>query len=525
MAKVFIGNFPSGIQLTAPSTQNPAIIGSGATVEGGVGVHGLSQKGQPDYNFSWSVINSGTIKASGTSSSGIILDAGGFITNNRYISGARYGALIRQSGTVTNSGTVIASGTGSVGVDLAGGGSVTNSRANALIESDGNGVAIGGATATVKNDGTIKSTGFGLYYGVALSATASNVLTNNAGGYIDAAEITGGAATVTNSGSIQRVILDSGGSVNNGVSGSTPGSIASLFANNSSVAVANFGSIGAVELVAGGSITNGQAGAVIRGGGFVPLAIYKAVGLVTNLGTIDGSTSGAAGGVVIAAGGTVVNGVAGSSAALIQCDNSFEHDAVEISSAPLRPVAAPGPGTVVNYGSIIGGNGVALAAGGSVTNAQAAAQIVGEQYAGVNISGGAGAVTNLGTIRSLGPGPAAGIAVELSAGGTVVNGSIADTAALISSPFAAIETSGSIGVTITNFGAIEGFQFPALQLFDTVGDTLVNSGIVESFRGTAVAFGSASDRLIVNPGAKFFGVVTGGGGHNEADFNQPGTID
>ncbi|MGH7063851.1 MAG: beta strand repeat-containing protein, partial [Stellaceae bacterium] len=525
MAKIIIGDNPDGIQLTSPSTQNPALIASDATVEGGIGVDGLSQKGQADYNFSWSIDNSGVIKASGTSSSGIILQAGGLVTNNRYISGARYGVLIRQSGSVANLGTVIASGTGGIGVDLAGGGTLNNGRAGALIEGYKNGVSIAGTTATATNEGTIKSTGFGLYYGVALSAAGSNLLANDTGGYIDGASIAGGAATVTNSGSIQRIVLGSGGSISNGASGSAAGSIGSVVADNSPAAVANFGSIGAVQLFDGGSVANGQASAVIRGG-FEAVAIYQSAGIVTNLGTIDGSTGGAVAGVVIAAGGTVVNGVSGSSAALIECDNSFEHDAVEISAAPLRRVASPGPGTVVNYGSIIGGNAVVLAAGGSVANAQPAAQITGQHYAGVNISGGAGTVTNLGTIQSLGPGPAAGNAIALSAGGTIVNGSSADTGAFISSPFSGIQLTGTTGATITNFGLVEGFNDPGIRAFDSAGDTLVNSGSIDGLQGgTAVAFGSGNDLMIVDPGAKFFGVVTGGGGTDEADFNKPGTID
>ena len=53
---------------------------------------------------------------------------------------------------------------------------------------------------------------------------------------------------------------------------------------------------------------------------------------------------------------------------------------------------------------------------------------------------------------------------------------------------------------------------------------MTNSGTITGAGGTAVVFGAGNDRLIVANGAKFNGVVIGGGGTNEIDFDRTGMV-
>ena len=88
--------------------------------------------------------------------------------------------------------------------------------------------------------------------------------------------------------------------------------------------------------------------------------------------------------------------------------------------------------------------------------------------------------------------------MDLSKGGIVTNGSSLATTALIEG-FVAVSAAAGGAVTVTNFGTLSGTS------------------------GTSVAFGSASDRLIVEASSDFIGSVAGGGGTLEL-ANGVGTI-
>ncbi|MBA3811821.1 MAG: hypothetical protein H0X27_09330, partial [Caulobacteraceae bacterium] len=134
-------------------------------------------------------------------------------------------------------------------------------------------------------------------------------------------------------------------------------------------------------------------------------------------------------------------------------------------------------GTVTNFGTIRGvgasayENALDLAAGGVVTNGAATdhAALI-EGYAGVQILGAAGTVTNFGTIRSLG---ASGFekALYLKAGGLVTNGGVDDTAALIQGASGVLLSAAG---TILNFGAIRGTTGSGVELGS--GGRLTNGG-------------------------------------------------
>ena len=139
-------------------------------------------------------------------------------------------------------------------------------------------------------------------------------------------------------------------------------------------------------------------------------------------------------------------------------------------------------GTLNNSGSISGSHGVGLEAGGSVTNA-ASASIAG-QVAGVFAQGGAATLSNAGSIVAT-----AGAGLDIEGGGSITN---LAGATISGSSFGIFLTGGS--GTVTNAGTISGGSY-------------------------AIDFaGSATNRLVVDPGAVFVGRVIGGSGTNTLEL-------
>ncbi len=455
------------------------------------------------------VVNYGTIHASKI---GVSLYVGGTATNGSdghttaLIEGVNYGVRAGGSAAIVNYGTIRSTGgfgtTGAVGVHL-NAGTVTNGSATdsaARIAGFYKGVEVRFA-ATVANYGTIQSTGNS---GEGIYLHNGGTVTNGSAAYT-AARIAGAlsgvlslaaAATIANYGTIQStgtagegVYLGGGGAVTNGSTGDTAALIEGAFGvvvTHASATIANFGTIqGAngdgIYLKAGGTVTNGSASdsAASISGFYGVLAFGSSA--ITNYGVIQGVGAG----VALAAGGSVTNG-------------SAAHTTASISG--VRGVSAGYPSaTIANYGTIHGSRfGVTLTAGGTVTNgstSDTSALISGTGGAsgplfGVE-AGQSATVVNYGTILatngastySLG----GSIAVYLTAGGSVTNGSADDITALIVGP-GGVVAAGATATTVTNFGTIEG----------TVG--------------AAVTFKSADDRLIVESSAQFVGALAGGGG-------------
>jgi uncharacterized protein with beta-barrel porin domain len=261
-----------------------------------------------------------------------------------------------------------------------------------------------------------------------------------------------------------------------------------------------------VNLQDGGTITNQGTLATIYGGN-VGVSIVGP-GTVTNAGTITAHNDTA---VQLNNGGLVTN----------------EGTLATIHGGDFGVYVRGGTGTVINYGTITGpGNtGVQLASGGKVSNDGSRATIYGG-FNGIFISGAAGTVTNSGTVISPTIGSAINGSVELTQGGIVKNqGSLAT----ISGGHVGVYIYGGAG-TVTNSGTIAGTGTAGIGVVfsdshGTYNNTLINSGTIIGIGNsrTAVQFGNGTNLLELQPGAAFTGIVAGGTGTNTLEL-AAGTV-
>ncbi len=467
---------------------------------------------------------------------------------------AAYGVYVAPglAAQVVNDGQITATSSGSMGVAMGYGGSLTNS-AGASIRGDYYGVHFtAGGTGTITNAGTITagSTLAGRGRGVSVrgnadivngSATDTSALI---AGNIDGIVVFGTAATVANFGTIEAtglatnahaityygVYLRIGGSVTNGSASDTSALVTGSFRGVEIAVgvgtVVNYGTISSpggygrgVALSGGGTVTNGSATdtlASITGGSDGVYLRGPAGGSVMNFGTI--ATVGTAGqiGVLMQFDGSITNGSAADSAASIS----------GISRGVF--INGQGPGTVTNFGTIsaVTGPGVDLYLGGSVTNgsnADTAARIVG--YQGVELDGWTGStLANFGTITTVAGG--ASRAVGMLGGGVLINGSATDHAALIYGGGDGAVITGGVA-TVTNFGTIAGAT--GLNFYRNAGagrgftgtGTVINAGTIESTVGTAgvaIRLGSGVERVVLDGGSTLIGRIVGGSGSNTLEL-------
>jgi hypothetical protein len=308
-------------------------------------------------------------------------------------------------------------------------------------------------------------------------------------------------ATIQNDGQIDSLSLYAGGKITNGsatdLSATIGGAGAGISIGDADAHVTNFATLSG----AGGSgiyfdnsglkLTN-VAGGVLNGSSSDVTALITGAkdGLyshgyvgVLNYGTITGGGGSHDAGVDIYS-GYVTNGLRGDTSAQISGYNG------------LRIIASYGG--AINFGTIIGTqlDGVDLG-GDHLTNGEVdrsvnntSAQITGAVNGVVATTFtfkngqpvGYDKIENFATITG-----SAGYGVELDGRrGSLVNGSTADAAAVIS---------GVVGVYATSAGP----------------QTLTNFGAIIGTGGTAVRLNDASDRLVVEAGSTFTGAVLGGG--------------
>jgi hypothetical protein len=496
------GTFGDGVFIVAGGT-----VTNGASDDSAAEIYGVSSG--VAASVAAKVTNFGTLR--GESVDGVYLKAGGSVTNGSATTPRAFiiggGGVVSAGGalTVVNFRTIEGYGTTGDGVDTVGGGTITNGAASdttARIFGVYAGVA-SAALARVINSGTIVgSTEDGVYLRAGGSVTNGAVADpratiEGATGGVHAAT---GVTTVSNLGTIESTVSGSGVYVASGVvtNGSAvdqgaliQGVDFAVVAMTASATVTNFGVIdatgnpdadtpgAAVSLKAGGVITNGAATdttAWLQGEGFGVLT--SGFTKITNFGTI----SAAANGIYISGGGSVTNGSAADTTAAIVAQSAM--------------IIRDGVGTVANFGTIITlgnpeettGNreGVGLFGDGAVTNgsAQDTSALIDGLAAGVVIAGPAGTVSNFGTIEADGSSGSTGVYLG---GGTLTNGSAADTTAVIVGS-TGVEIGAGGGATVTNFGTLHGFG------------------------GDALYFLYAGSVLNVEAGCAFEGAVLGGGG-------------
>jgi hypothetical protein len=510
---------------TISTANDYAILGSAAVVWTLTNFGKLSG-GQYGMHFEGSatIANSGTVVATGTKSTGVLLQGGGSIVNGAAsflgarISGSYLGVQIAgDAGTVINLGTITSSDMpGSGAVALMQGGTVTNGSTTvtgALISGGGAAAVyiIGGTSALVTNQGTIAgqgntATAVELWSG----GTVINGSPGNSAATITAANggvyVTGGAGTVVNDGVITGgpgaswgIYMKAGGVItNSGPAAHINGAYRSVDIRGNTGTVINSGTITGlpnfslgVYLSAGGTITNATTASVITAA-YNAIVVRGALGSVVNHGSIIGSTAVAdnGSGILLQAGGHVTNGAPDNTVASI----GAALNAVKVSG---------GTGTVVNDGTMAGSFGVYLYNGGTVTNGLAAS-VIKTGYFGIRVGGGTGTVLNSGTIASTGTN---NYGVMLRFGGEVTNAA----SGRITGGARGIDLAASSTGTVSNSGVVSSVVGVTMP---TTSGVITNTGTIIGTGGTAVLGGDGDDKVILQPGAVFQGKVLGLTGNN-----------
>ena len=424
-----------------------------------------------NFAYNWSIQNAGTIQVvSGTAGSAAIALDNAVLTNagSGRIAGFSAGIYIAGAGTVSNQGTISSS------------------------QNTGSGYTY----STIDNTATIVSAAVILGHGSVTNA-ASALISGGLGGIgID------GDGSVTNAGSVIGgqfgVFIEGGGNLSNATTGTIGGSIYGVYGGVAGpLSVVNQGRIAAstgrgIELLGGGSVTNTGSGTISA-----PLYGIRAdlsVATIVNAGVVNGTSRAGAifrvgGSLTNAVGGTITGSIAGFAAvgALATTVTNagslggYNFGAVIYSANAQFTNSGSVSSVKLGSGSVFGGAGVALKAGGTVTNASG------------------GHIT------------ARWIGVQIGQRTTTVGGTLVNQGSIFASDGvngAAVWIHGPAYISNSSSGTINGGPFAVVAYY---GTTLINSG---SIGGTAYAFDAINpgyaNRVVVNPGGVFTGIVKGG---------------
>lgn len=286
-------------------------------------------------------------------------------------------------------------------------------------------------------------------------------------------------------------------------SGGAPGTDGIYLQGPSSV-VENDGSIsgsGGVFLGAGGTVTNALDASISASGSPATVGapavsgidVEYGFGTVLNYGTIGSKSYG----VALEAGGAVTNYASGSITGVTDAVYSVRASATIDNFGQLTATVGDGVG-FYNGGALI--NEIGGVTTGSASGSSA-----------VKFHQFSGSLQNDGAMR----GDEAG--AYFQAGGTVVNG-VNNASALLQGANFGVYLSNLPGSTslesVTNYGVITATAAGSYGVYiDGNGGTVTNAGtITGSAYSVYFAVTNAGNRLIVDPGAIFNGLVAGGGG-------------
>lgn len=409
----------------------------------------------------------------------------GFVTNvsGGVITGRKDGVNMAGAATATvfNDGLITGTGAFGMGVRLQYGGLVVNGspgNTNAAISGGGiNGIEIDNVTGSVANYGTIRGAvdGIAVYHGGnvtngSATDTAAYIFGgSNAGVVLSLPSTATNFGTIVNSGGAG--VYSNAGTVVNGSEADTAALIhGAHYGIHGAALAANFGTVQATGAY-GAGISEPLGGTAVNGstadtaafiGGYHGVNLQNGA-ILQNFGTVAATRGDIGPGVQIATGGTVVNGAAGSTAALISgafAGNPNFSDGVRLYS---------GAAVVTNFGTVAGEEGIYVANGvtkATITNAG-------------TISGGNGLAVSL-------HGKSNRLVVDP---GAVFLGSIVavGTSALELAVGSGTGTIAGIGPTFQNFGTIVVDKAAQWQ-FD--GANTIGAGVTLNIVGTAVGSGT-----------------------------------
>lgn len=299
--------------------------------------------------------------------------------------------------------------------------------------------------------------------------------------------------------------------------------------------VYNFGRVATTQTFGNGQLANFQNGILLNGGGSIyngasglvtatgaGLQVSNPGGTIVNLGTAFAanplgefySVQAPVGvGAIVSA--LLINGAAGETSALLEGNaNGVDMDGNQqdglLENFGVIDVAPDTYRPGYYGGGVPFGRGVAAYSGAYVMNYYGAT--IEGRVTGV-VSGDGGTVANSGLISAARAGPnPGGVGIEFPNGGVVKNTSAGTISGVDFGVVSYNSIYGAVGGTIINAGTISATGTNGIAISLQVGGaTVTNAGLISGAGGAIQFTGGGTNRLVVDPGATFQGVVSATG--------------